>query len=93
MLIGNDLVKLFEEIRMDSAEKINSGEIYTKSSAYFKNKIGFCYEVAKSLQMVKEGCLSNDLHLKSIREYNIWVHNDAVSMTMKLNDERGRVAR
>ena len=40
--------------------------------------------------MVEEGYLDNDLRLKAIEEYNEWVDNKAISMTMKLNEVRGR---
>jgi hypothetical protein len=41
--------------------------------------------------MVEEGYLENDLRLKAIEEYNHWVETDAISMTMKLNEVRGRI--
>ena len=39
--------------------------------------------------MVSEGYLDNNLRLKAIKEYNEWVENKAISMTMKLNEVRG----
>ena len=39
--------------------------------------------------MVIEGCIDNDLRLKAIEDYNDWVQNAAISMTMKLTEVRG----
>ena len=72
-------------------KKINSDEFYTKERADYKSKIGIWSKVAGSLQMVEEGYLENDLRLKAIEEYNHWVETEAISMTMKLNEVRGRI--
>jgi hypothetical protein len=40
---------------------------------------------------VEEGYLDNDLRLKAIEEYNEWLENKAISMTMKLNEVRGKI--
>jgi hypothetical protein len=39
--------------------------------------------------MVDEGYIDNDLRLRAIEEYNNWVDNEAISMTMILNEVRG----
>ena len=76
---------------MIDIEKINSDEHYEKHSADFKSKVGIWSKVAGSVQMVEEGYLNNALRLKAIEEYDEWVENKAVSMTMKLNEVRGKM--
>lgn len=88
--IAEDLPNLLEEAGFHSVEKINSDELYTKEREDYKSKIGIWSKVAGSSQMV-EGYLDNDLRLKAIEEYNHWVETKAVSMTMKLNEVRGRI--
>lgn len=87
--IADDLPQLMKEIGMVAIEKINSDEHYEKHSADFKSKVGIWSKVAGSVQMVEEGYLDNDLRLKAIKEYDEWVENKAISMTMKLNEVRG----
>lgn len=89
--IAEDLPALLEEAGFHSVEKINSDEFYTKEREDYQSKIGIWSKVAGSLQMVEEGYLENDLRLKAIEEYNHWVETEAVSMTMKLNEVRGRI--
>ncbi|PJJ10487.1 methyltransferase family protein [Flavobacterium sp. 1] len=89
--IAEDLPALLEEVGFHSVEKINSDEFYNKERADYKSKIGIWSKVAGSLQMVEEGYLENDLRLKAIEEYNHWIETDAISMTMKLNEVRGRI--
>lgn len=89
--IAEDLPALLEEVGFHSVEKINSDEFYNKERSDYKSKIGIWSKVAGSLQMVEEGYLKNDLRLKAIEEYNHWIETNAVSMTMKLNEVRGRI--
>lgn len=89
--IADDLPDLMEEIGMVEIEKINSDEHYAKHRADFKSKVGIWSKVAGSIQMVEEEYLDNDLRLKAIEEYNDWVENKAISMTMKLNEVRGKM--
>jgi ubiquinone/menaquinone biosynthesis C-methylase UbiE len=89
--IAEDLPTLLEEVGFHSVEKINSDEFYTKEREDYKSKIGIWSKVAGSLQMVEEGYLENDLRLKAIEEYNHWVETGAISMTMKLNEVRGKI--
>lgn len=88
--IADDLPKLMEEIGMDSIVKINSDEHYERNRNDFNSKVGIWSKVAGSLQMVEEGYLDNNLRLKAIEEYDEWVENKAISMTMKLNEVRGK---
>lgn len=87
--IADDLPRLMKEIGLSSIQKINSDETYEKHRADFKSKVGIWSNVAGSTQMVEEGYLDNNLRLKAIEEYNHWVDNSAISMTMKLNEVRG----
>ena len=89
--IADDLPHLMQEIGMVEIEKINSDEHYEKHRTDFKSKIGIWSKVASSDQMVKEGYLDNELRLKAIDEYYEWVENEAISMTMKLNEVRGKM--
>lgn len=89
--IAEDLPNLLEEAGFHSVEKINSDEFYSKEREGYKSKIGIWSKVARSSQMVEEGYLDNDLRLKAIEEYDHWVETKAVSMTMKLNEVRGRI--
>jgi len=89
--IGEDLPDLLKEIGFHSIEKINSDEFYDEERADYKSKIGIWSKVAGSLQMVEEGYLENELRLKAIEEYNHWIETKAVSMTMKLNEVRGKI--
>ena len=89
--IAEDLPNLLEEAGFHSVEKINSDEFYSKEREGYKSKIGIWSKVAGSSQMVEEGYLENDLRLRAIEEYNHWVEIEAISMTMKLNEVRGKL--
>lgn len=88
--MANDLANIMKEIGFHSIEVINSDEYYNRSRSDFLPKVGIWSKVAGSMQMVEEGYLDNALRLKAIEEYNYWVENEAISMTMKLNEVRGR---
>ncbi|MDW5290202.1 class I SAM-dependent methyltransferase [Formosa sp. PL04] len=89
--IADDLPELMKEIGMVNIEKINSDEHYEKHRTDFKSKVGIWSKVAGSVQIVQEGYLNDNLRLKAIEEYNEWVENKAISMTMKLNEVRGKM--
>jgi trans-aconitate methyltransferase len=89
--IAEDLPDLFEQAGFHSIEKINSNEHYQKDGIDFKSKVSIWSKVAGSKQMVEEGYLDDNLRLKAIEEYNEWVENKAISMTMKLNEVRGKI--
>ena len=78
-----------KDIGLIAIEKINSDEHYERQRSDFKSKVGIWSKVAGSMQMVSEGYLDDNLRLKAIKEYNEWVENKAISMTMKLNEVRG----
>ncbi|MFK7937133.1 MAG: methyltransferase domain-containing protein [Saprospiraceae bacterium] len=87
--MADELADLLKETGFAEIEVINSDECYDQSRANFHSKVGIWSKVAGSTQMVKEGYLDNDLRLQAIEEYDKWVAQDAVSMTMKLNEVRG----
>jgi ubiquinone/menaquinone biosynthesis C-methylase UbiE len=87
--IADDLSHMMQEVGFHSIEMINSNEYYERTREDFKPKVGIWSKVAGSIQMVEEGYLDNDLRLRAIEEYDNWVENDAISMTMKLNEVRG----
>ena len=89
--IAEDLPQLLKEVGFHSIEKINSDENYNREDSDYKSKIGIWSKVAGSTQMVDEGYLDNDLRLKAIEEYDNWIENSALSMTMKLNEVRGKL--
>ena len=89
--IAEDLPTLLKEAGFESIEKINSDETYNNDDADFKSKIGIWSKVAGSSQMVEEGYLKDELRLKAIEEYNNWIETSALSMTMKLNEVRGKL--
>lgn len=79
-----------KEIGWVDIEKINSDEHYKKYRNDRNAKIGIWSEAAGSKQMVEAGYLDNNLRLKAIEEYNEWLENKAISMTMKLNEVKGK---
>jgi ubiquinone/menaquinone biosynthesis C-methylase UbiE len=86
--MADELPKLFKKIGFNAIETINSDEFYERSRLDFIPKVGIWSKVAGSKQMVEEGYLEDSLRLKAIEEYNEWVENKAISMTMKLNEVR-----
>ena len=89
--IADDLPDLMKEIGMVDIEILNSDEHYEKHRSDFVSKVGIWSKVAGSKQMVEEGYIDNNLRLKAINEYNEWLENKAISMTMKLNEVRGKM--
>ncbi|PZX51372.1 class I SAM-dependent methyltransferase [Algoriphagus chordae] len=89
--IADDLPELMKEIGMQEIEALNSDEHYEKHREDFKAKVGIWSKVAASSQMVEEGYLDDKLRLRAIEEYNVWLETEAISMTMKLTEVRGRL--
>lgn len=87
--IGDDLPDLLTEIGFHSVQKINSDEFYNAEREDFKSRVGIWSKVAASTQMVEEGYLDDTLRIEAIEEYNTWIENECISMTMKLNEVRG----
>jgi ubiquinone/menaquinone biosynthesis C-methylase UbiE len=87
--IADDLPYLLTDVGFHSVQKINSDEYYSKDREDFKSRVGIWSKVAASKQMVEEGYLDDDLRTKALKEYNSWIDNECISMTMKLNEVRG----
>ena len=89
--IAEDLSGMMKELGFSAIDVINSNEHYIRAREDFKSKVGIWSKVAGSTQMVEEGYLDNTLRLKAIEEYDYWLDNKAVTMTMKLNEVRGKI--
>lgn len=89
--IADDLGGMMEELELSNIEILNSDEHYDRNQGNFSSKVGIWSKVAGSTQMVEEGYLDNNLRLQAIREYDNWIEMKAQSMTMKLNEVRGRL--
>ena len=89
--IAEDLSGYFKVVGLQAIEVYNSDEVYTRGEANFKTKAGIWAQVAKSTQMVEEGYLQEADRLKAIAEYTDWVETEAMQMTMKLKEVRGKV--
>jgi ubiquinone/menaquinone biosynthesis C-methylase UbiE len=87
--IADCLFSYFSEVGLKNIVVNNSDEHYDRKNEKYRAKVGIWAKVAGSSQMVDEGYLDNNLRLKAIEEYEYWVENNAVSMTMKLNEVRG----
>ncbi len=88
--MADELPGLLTKAGFGSIEKINSDEHYERGQAQFEEKVGIWAKVAGSVQMVEEGYLDDALRLRAIEEYTDWVWDEAVSMTMKLSEVRGK---
>ena len=89
--IAEDLSDMMKEVGFHSIEVINANEHYDRTRADFNSKVGIWSKVAGLTQLVEEGYLADDLRLATIEAYDNWVKNEAVSMTMKLNEVRGKM--
>jgi ubiquinone/menaquinone biosynthesis C-methylase UbiE len=89
--IAEDLPQMLARAGFTSIEVLNSDERYTRERPDFKTRVGIWSQVAGSTQMVEEGYLDDELRLRAIAEYDRWVEQEAVSMTMKLNEVRAQI--
>jgi hypothetical protein len=88
--IADDLAVLFSEAGFHSIEVFNADEVYRKGDENFIVRAGIWSKVAGLKQMVDEEWIDDGLRLRAIEEYDSWVETHAESMTMKLNEVRGR---
>lgn len=88
--IAEDLSGLMNEAGFSSIEVLNSNEYYERDNELFKSKVGIWSKVAGLNQIVEEGYIENEYRLQVIEDYDEWVENNAISMTMKLNEVRGK---
>lgn len=89
--IADDLADMMKEVGLIDIEVINSNEYYDRSRKDFIPKVGIWSKVADLKQLVEEGYISTELKLRAIEDYDQWVETEAISMTMKLNEVRGKV--
>ncbi|WP_442590919.1 methyltransferase domain-containing protein [Pedobacter sp. AW31-3R] len=87
--IADDLQDYFTSAGFAGVEVLNADETYKRGEDNFLSRIGIWSKVAQSTQMVEEGYISDELRLKAIEDYEIWIQHDAQQMTMKLNEVRG----
>lgn len=88
--IADDLSDYFRETGFASIEVLNSNELHRKGESNFNSKVAIWSKVALSTQMVEEGYISDGDRLMAIQEYDHWIKTAAESMTMKLNEVRGK---
>ncbi len=88
--IAEDLSALMTEVGFHSVEVFNSNEYYERGDENFQSKVGIWSKVAGLNQIVEEGYIENEYRLQVIKEYDEWVKKEAISMTMKLNEVRGK---
>ncbi|WP_281612952.1 methyltransferase domain-containing protein [Flammeovirga sp. SubArs3] len=86
--IGSELPILFKNAGFNNIEVISSNENYNRQHPQFEQKVKIWSEVAELEQLVKEGYIVERNRLQAIAEYNPWVEEKAISMTMFLNEVR-----
>jgi ubiquinone/menaquinone biosynthesis C-methylase UbiE len=91
--IAEHLPEFFKKAGFHSIEILNSNEVYQKGEDNFIDKAGIWLHVAslRGRQVVQNGYLSDEELSQTIKEYDTWVKNEAKSMTMKLNEIRGKM--
>jgi ubiquinone/menaquinone biosynthesis C-methylase UbiE len=90
--IAEDLSDMMNEVGLSSIEVLNSNEHYERENENFEYNVGIWSKVASGLnQIVEEGYIENEYRQQVIEEYNEWVEKEAISMTMKLNEVRGKM--
>lgn len=89
--IAKHLADYFKAAGFHSIEVFNADEIYTKGSANFAGRAGIWSKVAAMKQISEEGWIDDNARLQAIEDYDRWVKLEAKSMTMKLNEVRGRI--
>ncbi|MCB0669759.1 MAG: methyltransferase domain-containing protein [Saprospiraceae bacterium] len=87
--IADHLPSMMARCGLAKIEVINSDEVYRRDRSDFATRAGIWAKVAGSKQMVDEGYLDPVQQKLVIEEYLEWVEDEAVSMTMKLNEVRG----
>ncbi|HEX7015170.1 MAG TPA: methyltransferase domain-containing protein [Cyclobacteriaceae bacterium] len=89
--IAKDLADYFSVAGFHSIEVFNADEVYSKGKANFAARAGIWSRVAGMKQISEEGWIDDTERLRAIEDYDRWVETEARSMTMKLNEVRGRV--
>jgi len=89
--IADNLSDMLTEAGFHSVEVLNSNEYYERGQEDFQAKVGVWSKVAGLNQIVEEGYITEEYRGQVIQEYDEWVANEAISMTMKLKEVRGKV--
>lgn len=89
--IAEDLAAYLSESNFQSIQVNNADEIYKKGDHNFIQRMGIWSKVAELKQIVEEGYTDEETRLKAIKEYNLWIENDAELMVMKLKEVRGKI--
>ncbi len=87
--MSEELEQLMKQVGLSKIEVLHANEYYDRENESFISKVGIWSKVAGLDQIVEEGYISDTDRRKAILEYNHWVANDAISMTMKLNEVKG----
>lgn len=89
--IAKDLADYFREAGFHSIEILNADEVYVRGSDNFATRAGIWSKVAAMKQISEEGWIDDTARLQAIEDYDRWVEKEGRSMTMKLNEVRGRM--
>ena len=89
--IAEDLADMMKEVGFHSVAVLNSDEHYDRDNENFQSKVGIWSKVAGLDQIVEEGYIVDEYRLQVIEEYDEWVEKEAISMTMKLKEIRGKM--
>ena len=88
--VADEIATLLQQQGFTAIETINADLTYTKDDDHFQTNLGIWIKVAQSQQMVIEGYITDELRLKAIEDYSNWIETEALSMTLKMNDVRGK---
>lgn len=89
--IADHLSDMMTEVGFHSVEVWNSNEHYERGAEDFQAKVGVWSKVAGLNQIVEEGYIADEYRAQVIKEYDEWVAKEAMSMTMKLKEIRGKM--
>lgn len=89
--VADEIATLLQQQGFTAIETINADLTYTKGDDHFQTNLGIWIKVAQSQQMVIEGYITDELRLKAIEDYSIWIETEALSMTLKMNDVRAKI--
>jgi ubiquinone/menaquinone biosynthesis C-methylase UbiE len=88
--VADDLAHLLKDAGFQNIEVINSDEHYTRGEENFVFRTGIWSKVAAIKQIADEGFISEEERLQTIQEYDEWTLTTAETMTVKLNEVRGK---
>jgi hypothetical protein len=89
--IGFDLADILEEHGFDQVEVFNADEHYQRMFPAHVENLKVWSKVAGSKQMVEDGYISDDDRLQAIADYDRWVTQEAISMTLRLREVRAQL--